>query len=150
MKTQKIKLNAIKKKLEKANALPHYSASIGYEIYCAMSDYDLEESIINELKKKYFAFLIKNKHDEIIDVQTNYALNLINSDSKLEYEELHKLFSLADEIFALNQLGLNSNFSKQKEFEVAFKKYLESDGRGKLVAEDKVEKWKKNLWWYKW
>lgn len=86
---------------------------------------------------------------DLLAVQTNYARNLAASPRALEYEEMHKLFSLCDEIFALRELGLTAAADTIEELDSALHARFAAEPRkSRLVAEDRAENWNRDLWWY--
>ena len=86
----------------------------------------------------------------VLDHQMNYANRLSYDKWDLEYEEMHKLFSLADEIWALKALGLPFSRSLYAKFEKGLRHRFEREpGKARLVAEDRVDDWNRDRWWYK-
>jgi len=84
-----------------------------------------------------------------LDHQLRYATRLAQSGGLLLYEEMHKLFSLCDQIYALQTLGLRVTPEKLASFESAIRgRLVQQRKMAKLVAEDKLEDWKRELWWY--
>lgn len=81
--------------------------------------------------------------------QAEYALKPAESKSDLEYEEMHKLFSLCDEIYALDFLGLPLDVSLRRRFEQGVMRRFERERqKARNVAADKYEWWKEGIWWY--
>src|SRR5947209_7012692 len=106
--TQKDELVAsVSGKLAKQPELPYQAAALGYQLHMLMVCYGGDRD--EELKGLAGAFraYIENHHlEELVANQIEYVSRLINSGRKLEYEEIHKIFSLCDEIEALRRLGL--------------------------------------------
>lgn len=85
----------------------------------------------------------------LIDTQARYAKSLASSPGKLLYEEMHKLFSLCDEIRALRYLGLATATAEYEELEAALRERFSTEReKAKLVAQDKAEIWNRDSWWY--
>ena len=86
---------------------------------------------------------------DLISTQAAYAKRLASSPGPLLYEEMHKLFSLCDEIRALRYLGLTLTISECEDLEAAIRERFSIErGKAKLVAEDRVERWNREWWWY--
>ncbi len=86
----------------------------------------------------------------IIDNQMRYAIKLATYPGKLSYEEMHKLFTLCDVIYALEKLSLKFDISLKILFEKTVKDVLNKEkNMAMLVAQDKIEDWKSQFWWYK-
>jgi hypothetical protein len=107
----------------------------------------MDEGEKTSLTSRFKEFIEKTLHQKILENQIEYALRLMKYNVHLEYEEIHKLYSLADEIFALDNLGILVDV--YIDFEQSFKKFLREEPRTKMVAKDKFENWKKDWWWYK-
>lgn len=88
--------------------------------------------------------------EDLLEREVNYAIRLGDAPGELIYEEMHKLFCLCDDIFALEYLGLLMGKQKKQEYEEAVKgRFRRERKRAKLVAEDKADEWSKEFWWYK-
>jgi hypothetical protein len=140
----------IRRRLSRTARLPHEAAALGYELFRAMSNDHLVAEEKQELLKEYVKFLERSGMQDLLREQILYAERLALYDGPLEYEEMHKLYSLCDEIKALSQLGLSVSTEMWKRFEDAVAHRLRRESRkARLVAEDKVEPQKKDWWWYK-
>jgi hypothetical protein len=108
----------------------------------------------NESEIDGIVSVIKNKVLEMkVDLATtqmNYAINLATAKGDLLYEEMHKLFSLRNEIFALEEMGFSCNESLKKDVDNALMyRFKKEPQKAKMVAEDKLKDWNCDLWWYK-
>ena len=149
MNTVEDRVAFVYQKLERESVLPGDASEIAYNIYVLAAYFKLIEET-EKLKSDFVPRLLYWDLENILDIQINYALRLAESSGKLEYEEMHKLFSLCDEIHALEFVGLNVDDEKKMAFLSSLRdRFKLEDRKAKLVCEDKVEDWKKNLWWYK-
>jgi hypothetical protein len=142
-------LTSITTALSKDNPLPHQAASISIDIQ-KLSLNSPDNKTINKLKSDYIGKLNSWKLSNIISHQINYAIRIAASPGLLEYEEMHKLFSLCDEIHALQYCGLTIEAQEKINFEETIRtRFRKEQKKARMVAEDKIENWKKDLWWYK-
>lgn len=144
-------INSIENRLNADVRLPHQACSIAYDIYVLMRKYGLSNNNqVQELATKFVSLLPEWELEDLIVRQVQYAQRIADYDGTLEYEEMHKLFSLCDEIQALEDLGLDFNENLKKEFEESIRsRFVREKRKAKLVAEDKNEGWKNGFWWYR-
>ncbi|WMJ72293.1 hypothetical protein RCC89_18825 [Cytophagaceae bacterium ABcell3] len=147
MKNKNKLLHSVNTRLKKNNCLPHIVSSLAYDIFYLISNYeDVDDELI---KNKFLDYVTRNNQENLLDIQIEYAVQLMDHNSKLEYEEVHKVFSLVDEIFALKKLGLKTDFLCHI-YEQKLKIFLQKEfTRAKMVVEDRWEDWKKDWWWYR-
>ena len=87
--------------------------------------------------------------DDLILKQLNYVSRMADCKSGLEYEEMHKLISLCDQIYGLEYLGGKFQEDKKEEqVELVSNVFAKQKKIAKMAAQDKLEEWKKNFWWY--
>jgi hypothetical protein len=86
---------------------------------------------------------------DVLNHQIAYASRLAGSLSPLSYEEMHKVFSLCDEIHALQALGYELPDDAAPRLETTLRHRFTMQRReARLVAEDKAKEWNRALWWY--
>ena len=145
------KIKFIEKEIQKDKQMPHLASVVAFEFFLLI--YILKEKDEKKIRKLYSVFINQLSNwnlENLLDRQIEYAIKLADSEGKLEYEEMHKLFSLCDEIYALETLGFTKNKKYKLTLEEALKKrFLKEKKKAKLVSEDKVDNWRKELWWYK-
>lgn len=89
------------------------------------------------------------KLDDLVSRQMLYAIRIAQTAGKIEYEEMHKLFSLCDEIYALRKLGLAAASEMEREFETAIRqRFRKESAKARAAAEDRADEWNRKLWWY--
>ena len=144
-------VDSIEERLNTEIRLPHQACSIAYDIFMLMHKHELvDDRHVQELASKFVSLLPEWELEDLIMRQAQYAQRIADHDGILEYEEMHKLFSLCDEIYSLEYLGLNFNEKLKQEFEESIRSRFDWEKRKtKLVAEDKFENWKQDFWWYK-
>ena len=144
-------INSIEDRLNANVRLPHQACSIAYDINVLIRKHGLSNNNhIQELATKFVSLLPEWELEDLIVRQVQYAQRIADYDGTLEYEEMHKLFSLCDEIQSLEDLGLDFNENLKKEFEESIRsRFVREKRKAKLVAEDKNEKWKNGFWWYR-
>jgi hypothetical protein len=144
-------IDSVEERLDAEVRLPHQACSIAYDIFTLMFKHELsDDKNVQKLASKFISLLPEWELEDLIVRQAQYAQRIANYDGVLEYEEMHKLLSLCDEIHSLEYLGLNFNEKLRQEFEESIRTRFEREKRKfKLVAEDKIEDWKQHFWWYK-
>ncbi|MEM7105929.1 MAG: hypothetical protein AAF502_22530 [Bacteroidota bacterium] len=144
-------IKSVEKRMNGMVKLPHNASTIAYELfvlsYCFKQENDPEVKMLREVfleKLKDWAF------NDLLKRQVNYAIKLATANGRLEYEEMHKLLSLCDEIHALEYFGLYFDPILKQEYEEAVRNRFSNEKlKAKMTAIDKVEDWQKQFWWYK-
>ena len=151
MMNKKSLIKSVQEGLTRDIKLPHQACSIAYEIFLLGYALKLEgDSDVKGLITAFVTSLSNWELDDLLIRQVGYAIRLAEADGKLEYEEMHKLFSLCDEIYALEFIGLNFDNDLKIDFEESIRRrFTQEKKKAKLVSEDKAENWQKELWWYK-
>ena len=86
----------------------------------------------------------------VLDNRLDYVNRLSYDRGDLLYEEMHKLFGLADEIWALKALGLPFSRSLYAKFEKGLRYRFEREPENAhLAAEQNFNDWNRDRWWYK-
>jgi hypothetical protein len=139
----------IDKRLNKDKEL--FPENIAEEIFKLYSTADVPESEKKRIKEKYLAALEKWRQSDLINKKMDYAIKLMNYNGPLEYEEIHLLFSLFDTIYSMENIGLQPDTTLSEKYRAAQTEFImnREPKRSRLVAQDKVEDWKKNREWYK-
>lgn len=143
-------LKSIQERLKKSHLYPHQVASLGEDIFILKNRLGrLNNREYEVILKDYTKLLDKLGLQDILLNQIQYAIRIAKSQGELEYEEMHKLFSLCDEISALKNIGLKVDESINKTLKDALEYRFQLErGKAKLVAQDKFKDWKKDYWWY--
>lgn len=144
-------IDSIKKRLNVEVRLPHQACSVAYDLFVLVFKFKLgADNQVQGLVSKFISLLPDWDLEDLIVRQVHYAQRIADYDGKLEYEEMHKLLSLCDEINALEYLGLHFDDTLKLGFEESIRARFKRERRkAKLSAEDKLEDWKKEFWWYK-
>jgi hypothetical protein len=104
---------------------------------------------VAELRRRLDEAVRSAGFDDIAATQADYAIRLAVARGRLEYEEMHKLLSLADEIHALRQLGYALAPALAEELEAGLRqRFAQQRREARMAAEDKVEDWNRGLWWF--
>ena len=99
---------------------------------------------------KFKSYLVQYDFVDLLDRQIDYALNLINFEGELEYEDIHKLFILCDEIEALRRLELNMDTRLYQSYQSSFREWFNKEPKlARIAASHIVEDWKRDWWWYR-
>jgi hypothetical protein len=81
--------------------------------------------------------------------QAAYATGLASHASALLQEEMLKLFHLADEVYALSQMGCPLGADAEADLARALRGRFERDPVGaRYAASSAVSHWNGGLWWY--
>jgi len=129
---------------------PHQAAALAYDICLLRAlDKDICEVEFDRYREAYRSVLATVELTDALTNQVNYAIRIASHSGELEYEEMFKLFTLCDSINAMQILGLKIDEQSKSEFEAALKERFRRDKKkARMVAEDLVEDWKKDWWWY--
>ncbi len=150
MKQRNKLIESIEKEINASVALPHQAATIGFELFLLIIDERKHNAQLDLLLKLYLEKLPIWGFDNLHVILANYAILISSFNGELEYEEMHKLFSLCDEIYALDYLGLNLNEEKKNELNKSLRLRFSIQRKiAKIAAIRNVESWSKELWWYK-
>jgi hypothetical protein len=139
--------HSVRQRLAKKNAAAYEAAALGLDIFELASK--TPESDYQKLKSEFFAALAKWDLSDLVDHQIGYAIRLATDSSDLLYEEMHKLFSLLNEIHALQEIGLTVSDNLQKQLcDSVLGRFRRQRPMSALVANDRAEAWCRSLWWY--
>ena len=106
-KKEKVKLiESIEKGLASNMELPHQACSLGVNIF--LLSLIEEKMIVGEYLSQFFELLSSLEFGNLTENQADYAIRIasIDSKSKLIFEDMFKLFSLCDDIYALEAIGI--------------------------------------------
>lgn len=144
-KKEKIK-NVI---INNASNFPEYSAQEIVKFFIEEDELDIADK--KEVLDFYISALNSMNEENLFERQVKYALKLMKIRKTLMYEEVHKLFSLFDNIYCLNLLGFNLKGEGLIEYEMLKNDFILNKAAkvAKLVSEDRFEEWKGNWWWYR-
>jgi hypothetical protein len=142
--------DSVKERLVQEGLKPYQAAILGYDIFILRNVHgSISEEEYKLIVERYLSVLSSCNLTDLLVKHTQYAMQIAKQHRNLEYEEMHKLFSLCDEIMSLKSLGLEIEESLYKDYEDALRdRFLIEKKKARLVAEDKVEEWKKDYWWY--
>lgn len=141
------KADKIRRRLAKDAVLPYQAAAVGMEVFTLTTE--LVHSDACSLISDFMSALQRWELQDVLENQVNYAVRLARDAHDLLYEEMHKLFSLLDEIHALRTIGLTVAPRAIEELNSAVRTRFEMQASvAALVAKDRVEDWCQTLWWY--
>jgi hypothetical protein len=141
-------IRALALKLSKPVQKQYEAAAIAAEIVALSARNPGLAHDIDSLKERFGRSLTAWGLDDLLPRQIQYAIRLARSEGDLLYEEMHKLFSLRDEIDALQSFGLRAEQELEQELEKALRDRFRREGsKAHLVAQDRFEEWKTG-WWY--
>lgn len=137
-------------KIKQKTVLPYQASWIGYDLYLALVNENFSPEL-NLVKEAYKTQLSVWALDDILDRQLKYAIRIAETEEQaMEYEEMHKLFSLCDEIYALECLGLKFNPDLKKVYEQNIKDAINKNKKiASVAAKQNAEQWNIEFWWFK-
>lgn len=143
-------LDATGRELSRPLRLPHQAATVAMNLFLLTQVHGLaEDPRVTALQDRFHEALGDRSLDTVLADQLDYASRLATAPGPLLYEEMHKLFSLADEIHALRGLGGVADDVRLRRFDSELRIRLAAQaGPAHLVAEDRAEDWNRDLWWY--
>ena len=101
----KQRLNFIEKEIRKNKQMPHLASAVAYEFFLLLFVFNKKSATVENMLSAFKKRLFDWELEDLLHRQVEYANTLANSKGNLEYEEMHKLFSLCDEIHGLEKLG---------------------------------------------
>ena len=129
-------IKSIENKLETPVKLTHQAATIAFELFMLMIREIKPDTKVQHLFGRFFEQLSVWGLEDLIEIQADYAIRISSYNGKLEYEEMHKLFSLCDEIYALECLGQKLDKIKKRKLEIS----INEQDILKTVREIKINK----------
>lgn len=128
--------------------LPHQAAAMALQLFVLLVEHgDAQQT--RGLIARFVEALSASGMSDLLCVQMAYARRLAESTGPLQYEEMHKLFSLCDEIGAMRMLGLTEPDQVADSLEHALRsRFALERSKARLVADDKVTPWNRDFWWY--
>lgn len=127
--------------------MPHQAAAIGRTVFLLRTGTRHDD--IHELIDGFKVSLRRWGLETIVENQVQYASRVAAHDDDLIYEEMHKLFSLRDEIHGLVEIGISSTPSSVEQLDALMRhRFQRQRHMAELVAQDCVADWNKSLWWY--
>lgn len=141
---------SIEAQLSRPLGRPHFAAALAYDIVELLARCgNGAEPDGAQYRSRFLDSLQREGITDLVGEQVAYALRLASYDGDLGYEEMHKLFSLCDEIEALRALGLMFSDGDRRALMSALEQRFGREPRkARLVAEDRWEEWKREWWWY--
>ncbi len=138
----------IKRSLARGFRNRHDAAALSYDI-CKFA-LETGKELAAELSEEFRARVSQLSSEDILEQHIEYVVALATTERYLLYEELHKVFSLCDEIEALRFVGYSIDVQRLEQLNAALRDLFgrEAD-RSRMVAEDKCEPWKSDWWWYR-
>lgn len=122
----------------------HEAATLGYEVFCLGYVHQA-----GDLKNDFHNYIKRHGFEDVLEYQIEYAMRLIRNQGDLLYEEVHKLFSLCDEIEALRTLGCGADDAVLQEFYGSLKNWFRTNKKAaQHVAHAAFEEWQRSWWWY--
>lgn len=139
-------INEIRRTLEKTEVLPHEASTLGYEMF--FLKYVTKDENSDALIERFKKAIQRWDLTRLITIQEEYICRIINAEH-IEYEEIHKVFSLCEEIYALEKVGLNIEENERRKFKEQFELFLRTERkRTAMVAQERKRDWSKDLWFY--
>lgn len=130
--------------------LPHQAVSIAMDLFFLIRAFGSKEPLVDDLVQSFFVSLSGWGMEDLLATQIDYARTLAAAPGELEYEEMHKLFSICDEIQAMREIGLSIEDSELEDLATVLRsRFLSEARKARLVAEDKAEEWNREWWWYR-
>ncbi len=132
--------------------LPHVPTMLAMKLFLLEYKYKLKSNLqVQAMKTRFFKELRKSSFNKnLLYRNVEYAVRLAEHPGELMYEEMCKLMSLCDNIFALEYLGFEFDKPLKLKFESSIANKLNKEKKiAKYAKETMVEEWSKDFWWYK-
>jgi len=109
-----------------------------------------EDPRIRDLGRRFEVAMRATGLKDVLSNQLRYAIRLARAPGVLSYEEIHKLFSLCDEVHALRALEFTADAQLIADFETGVRaRFAAQHVDAQVAAAHCVEPWSQNLWWFK-
>ena len=143
-------ITEVSKRLAGEVDLPHKASTIGYYLFLLFHNFGAYgDEKVEAFRSKFLKSLPDWDFADLLQHQMDYAKRIADSEGELEYEDMFKLLSLCDEIYGLEKLGLTVPLKQRIAFEESVRKcFALNKHTARFAAEDLVEDWKRDLWWY--
>jgi hypothetical protein len=126
----------------------HIASALAMNVFL-LSNAASDDQRVGELRARLDDAVDRAGFGDLAATQAIYAIRLASARGRLEYEEMHKLLSLANEIHALRVLGFPLDDDRIQELDAALRDRFATQRReARMAAEDKVEDWNRRLWWF--
>ena len=143
---------SIRMRMEENNKLlPHRACSIGFDIFLLLKNSEPSaHGLLSELVSDYILRLRSWSLEDLLVSRVGYAMKIVEHCKGLEGEDLCKLFSLCDDIYVLEYLGLSFDGKLKTELENSVRECFDCRSQDvKDISNRTVEDWSRELWWYK-
>jgi hypothetical protein len=143
-------LDATRRGLARPLRLPHQAAVVAMNLFLLTRVHgQAGDPRVTALQGRFREALGDRSLDEVLANQVDYASRLAAAPGPLEYEEMHKLFSLADDVHAMRSLGGTADEARLRRFGSDLRARFAAQRKlARQVAGDRVEDWNRGLWWY--
>lgn len=134
---------------QKSKILAHRVSSLAFMIFQLHDICGLDDQEVQEIDAMFRVMASSLGELDLVEHQIKYASRLAEYEGDLLYEEMHKLFSICDEIHALVSLGFGSEEEQMEQLAKSLRsRFNRQPGIASLVADDRREDWNRGLWWY--
>jgi hypothetical protein len=135
--------------LSRPITLPGQASEIVFKIFLLSQIYHLADDPRVRGLLEIFHDTYGSQEDELLPSRVRYASRLACAPGELIYEEMHLLFSLLDQIHALQAMGYSVDESLLQQMGAEVRKRFSAQRKmARLAAEDSAEEWNLPLWWY--
>jgi hypothetical protein len=127
----------------------HVASALAMNLFLLASVAGLaDDPRVIELRARFEDAVHRAGFRDLAATQASYAIRLATAPGRLEYEEMHKVLSLANEIHALRQLGFSLDGRSDELDASLHDRFAIQRREARMAAEDKVEDWNRGLWWF--
>lgn len=149
MQSDQESIQSIRAALDRQPRNRHDAAALGYELLSYLRQHCADDRMKDELRRAFQQYIQRHSFDDLLAQHVEYARRIALSAGDLLYEEMLKLFYLCDEIKALSSLGFVIDATEEKALADALReRFAREPRKSQTVAEQNVELWKSDWWWY--
>lgn len=144
-------LRSARRGLGKNFNLPHQPSSVARDLFLLSHVYGLaDDPRVRPMILRFFELLTEAGFPDLPEHQIRYAMRIADpSHAPILFDEMFKIFSLCDEIHALQMLDLQVGEELYAEYKETLRARFSLQKRDASHAAQKlVERWSKELWWY--
>lgn len=130
--------------------LPHQASSLAMNLFRLSHVYRLaDDPRVRPMVLRFLELLTEPRFSDLLEQQIEYAMRIAQSRGSILYEEMFKIFSLCNEIHALQVLGLKVEREVCDAYERALRdRFSEQREDARHAAARFLEDWNRDLWWY--
>jgi hypothetical protein len=135
--------------LSRSSRLPADASEVALNLFLLSEVYHRsEDRRVAELRDRFHAEF-SAVEPQLLTNQARYASRLASAPGELLFEEMSKLFSLLEEIYALRTMGYHADASLLQQMDDDVRARFAAQRKlAQVAAQSGVQEWSRSLWFY--